>query len=95
MSNFKFKWLDELSKKVKNLSGTYDANEMFDEKFMRNNTRFSSFNEMISYSWFEQDFKDIPEEEWNYFVKETTNFKNRDEMKGAGWKDLIKRKLAL
>lgn len=95
MSNFKLKWLDKLSKKVKNLSGEYSASEMFDEKFMRTHTRFSSFEEMLNCSWFTQEFKDIPEEDRNYFVAESTDFKNRDEMKNAGWADLIKRKISL
>lgn len=62
----KIKWLDwlqktlnKLEKNVKKISWIHNMSEICDDKFMKKYTNFSSFDEMLSYSWFTQDFQDI------------------------------------
>lgn len=58
--------------------------KLFSKSFMARYTKFKSINEMVDKSPFkvesEEDFKNIPDLEWDKYVKENTSFQNWDEM---------------
>lgn len=58
--------------------------DLFTEDFMTEYTNFDNINQMFRESDFEiyngKDFDNIPENELNSFINETTEFSNWDEM---------------
>ncbi|TLS36559.1 hypothetical protein FCL54_14720 [Pseudalkalibacillus caeni] len=83
------KELETLQKKADELDGDHEVpfKELFPEDFMREYTKFSSINEMVDKSQWtvenDEDFSKIPDDEWDKYVKETTNFENWEEMQGT------------
>ncbi|MGQ9007630.1 hypothetical protein ACTXHP_05270 [Bacillus stercoris] len=57
---------------------------LFTESFMKKNTNFLSFDEMLNKSPFtiesQQDFESIPVDSWDDFVRENSKFFNWEEM---------------
>jgi hypothetical protein len=76
------KKLGELEKKV----GEYEKGKevpieaLLNGSFMSKYTKFSSFDEMIAAHPYQGQWTDIPNEEWDEYVKETTSFSSWDEM---------------
>jgi len=93
-SNLNMKGLKELRGKLEDLQGKKKVTfaELFTSDFMHRYTQFQSLDEMFEKSGFsitsEEDFKKIPDAEWDVFISSHTNFKNWQEMQqkaGAEW----------
>ena len=89
---FELKGSEELSKNIGKLTKEFESfkkqkvsfNELFSPGFMSRYTQFRTINEMVEKSPFkvesEEDFKNIPDKEWDNYVKEKTSFQSWDEM---------------
>lgn len=101
-SSFEIKGLDELQNKLKNLqfdieklSGEQKLSfkDIFPTSFMRRFTQFSSIDEMVKNSPFkvecEEDFKNIPDIDWDKYVKEKTYFQSWDQMLSKAGEEYI------
>lgn len=92
--------LGDLRRKIKALEaeGMLLA-EFFPVDFLRKHTDFESLEDMLQASGFvvesPEDFKKIPEGEWDSFVKGHTQFSNWSEMLSAAGKEWVERNLAL
>ncbi|WP_331463459.1 MULTISPECIES: hypothetical protein [Lachnospiraceae] len=90
----KIKGLDELEKQLKQmekgakeLDGTHSVpfGELFTPSFMKKYTSFSSMDELLNAGGFkvesQEDFKNIPEDEFDKHIATSTNF--------STWKDML------
>ena len=87
------KRLNNLDKKQKENDGNLEIpfEELFYNEFMKEHTSFKTFDELLEKSGFQvdnqEDFKNIPDNEWNIFIKENTKFESWEEMQSeAGTK---------
>lgn len=93
--------LKGLQQRAEQLDGQHSVplSEIFPDEFMLRNTEFVSIAELFEASGFkvetEEDFKSIPEAEWDKFIKERTRFASWDEMKNAAAVEWAKRRLEL
>jgi len=91
--------LDRLSKEMKSLEGLkkLSMTEVLTPSFMTRFTQFKTLDEMIEKSPFkvetEEDFKKIPDDEWDKYVKENTSFQNWDEMLTKAGEEHLGRKI--
>ena len=91
--------LEKIQSKAKNLEGTKNVpfKELFTQEFLRKYTDFSSLDDMFQKSGFninsQDDFKNIPDEAWDKFISENSNFKSWKEMLNAAGKEWIGRQL--
>ncbi|WP_049987484.1 hypothetical protein [Halobellus rufus] len=73
--------------------------EVFDEAFMRENTDFDTFDEMVAASPSDatsaDELEKIPRGEWDDFVAETTVFADEEEFVFAGRDHWVGKKLGL
>ena len=86
--NVKFDWsgLDKLQRKIKALDGTHriSFDELFSAQFMRQHTRYGSFQELLDASDYgDMDFEDIPDAAWDQAIREHTSFASWKEMQNA------------
>ena len=88
MSNGEF---EEFLNKLNELKGQHEIrfSKLFVPEFMEKYTAFSTIEELLQASTFDiktnEDFKNIPDKEWDEFIKETTEFSSWEEMvKEAG-----------
>jgi len=92
-SSFEIKGLGKIqnnlkrsSDEIEKLSGPQNVsfNDLFPREFMSKHTRFASIDEMVKKSPFkvesEEDFKNIPDEAWDVYVRENTPFNSWAEM---------------
>lgn len=93
--------LNELQQNADELSGEQNLTfeELFPDEFMTQFTDYSSMENMISQSQFEvespEDFKAIPDLEWDDYVKSKTSFDNWDEMMEKAVGEYVARRLGL
>lgn len=93
--------LEDVAEKAKEIDG--ENNIPFDElrslNFMQKNTKFDSIRQMIENNSFNVDsmesFAKIPDDQWDNFVAENTNFDNWKEMQMTAAKNWTSRKLEL
>jgi len=91
--SFEIKGLQELSDKLKNLGeqakqldGNHEVpiSELLTPTFLSNCSRFTTVEELFAASGFKiestEDFKAIPEDQWDAFIKSNTFFGNWKEM---------------
>jgi len=101
-SSFEIKGLNELQNKLNILQRDIDKiakeekvtlNDLFPPPFMRKYTQFSSIDEMVKKSPFkvenEEDFKNIPDKDWDVYVKEKTSFRSWDEMQSKAAEEYV------
>jgi len=73
-----------LNKSVEKINGPVSFTTLFNESFMKKYTNFSSFDELLSAGGYvvnsEEDFKAIPDDEFDNHVSKTTKF--------ASWSDM-------
>lgn len=78
------KFQKDFDKKIKKASGNVSFDELFNRSFMIKNSKFKSFGELLDYGGYtvnnEEDFKAIPDIEFDRLVQKTTKFKNWEEM---------------
>ncbi len=78
--------LEELGKTAEELDGEQSISfeELFPETFMSANTGFETITQMIEDSGYKvestEDFKQIPDNEWDAFVSNHTHFQDWKEM---------------
>jgi hypothetical protein len=93
--------LGDLAKRAKKLDGTRTVplEELLTPEFVRAHTRFQDAEGLITASGFKvdsaSDFKAIPDEEWNAFIRSASDFADWDSMLGAALKEWTARKLGL
>ena len=91
--------LEELERKANDIHGEniIQLSELLPAQFMIKYTDFKSLEEMFQASGFvvesSEDFKKIPEEDLNNFIKNNTQFSNWDDMIGKASMEWIARKL--
>lgn len=95
------KKLDDLERKAKALHGEHEVSfaELFNVSFMRQYTNFDSMDALIEAGGFKvdnaDDFKAIPEQEWDDHISKTTRFGNWQEMMEQASTDWAKKQLGL
>ena len=89
---FELKGFEELSKNLDKVTKELKSfkeqkvtfNLLFSPAFMTKYSQFNTIDEMVEKSPFkvesEEDFKNIPDNEWDKFVRERTTFQSWDEM---------------
>jgi hypothetical protein len=92
---------DKLRRNLQKLDGKHavSLNELMNPTFMRRNTQFSSVDDMVAKSGFEvnsiEDFKAIPDAEWDQFIRQHTRFGSWREMQEVAVQAWTKNKLGL
>lgn len=75
--------LEKWEKEVKKDNGV-PFNKLFNRDFMKRYTRFMTIDKMFENSGFkinsQEDFENIPDDEWDNFIKNNTSFKNWNQM---------------
>ena len=91
--------LRKLERRAKELHGTHNVpvSQLLTPNFMRKHTPFGSFEAMITTSPFivdtAEDFRAIPDAEWDAFVRQNTRFSSWNEMLSAAGAEWMKGKL--
>lgn len=74
-------------------------NELFNTKFMREYTKFSSIDEMLDKSGFKiettKDFESIDVNKWDEYVREVTRFQSWEEMTSEAGKLWVLKQMGL
>lgn len=103
MATFKIKGLEkvrrhlsQLQKNARDLNGKYtlSLDDIFPAEFMREHSSFASIDAMYNASPF-RDMKlaDVPDDQWDAYVKQCTKFQSWKDMKAAGTKKWASKKL--
>lgn len=91
--------LEELQRRGESISGEQEVplSELFPSDFLAKYTQFDSLEGMFLASGFTvqtaEDFKRIPDDEWDSFIRSHTQFSDWREMLRAGSKEWAGRKL--
>lgn len=91
--------LDKLQKNIEEVSGThsYKLTDILNEEFIRKNTTFKSYDDMITKSGLELNETSAEElylnEELNNFVNENTNFENFKDMCASAASEYVAKKV--
>lgn len=91
-----FSGLDKLAKNLKDLGNkkSLTLDELMNEAFVSNHSKYKSFDELLSSSPFTvetaEDFKAIPDEQWDRFIDENTDFDTWESMQRAAFKHYVK-----
>lgn len=93
------KQLKNMQKAAKKLDGTHTVplGELLNTRFMRKYTNFSSLDEMLEQFGYgklsQKEFENIPENEIDSKVAETTRFKGWDDMMEKATEQYVSKKL--
>lgn len=91
--------LEDLKRKAEALDGEHEIpfSELFSSEFMTRYTDFASLDEMFQASGFviesQDDFKAVPDDEWENFIKTRTQFSSWKDMRVTALKEWTARKL--
>jgi hypothetical protein len=91
--------LHKLQRRAKELDGTHQVPvaELLTGEFMRRHTKFGSLDAMIEASPFTvesaEDFRAIPDAEWDAFVRQQTRFSSWREMLSSAGAEWMKKQL--
>lgn len=95
--------LDRLSRNAKELDGTHEVpiTELLTESFMNKHSRFASFDELISGSGLvkgsetitAEDFKAIPQDKWDIWIAESTDFSDWNALIRSAGNEYIERRM--
>jgi hypothetical protein len=89
--------LENLQRRVENVNGPVPFDELFPPEFMRRYTNFKSIEEMLgAYGKpieSAEDFKQIPDAEWDTYVSERTKFTTWEDMQKKAGQEFIERRL--
>jgi len=78
--------LDKVQKNIEDISGKHEVSfdKLFNDNFMKEHSKFNSFQELLDNSKFKpttkEEFLAIPDDEWDVYIKENTNFESWKEM---------------
>jgi hypothetical protein len=90
---------DELQKKLEaasKIKDTVSFGELFTESFMRKHSKFSDIEELIKsggYSTDADEFKKIPDDEFDKFIKSSTDFDSWKDMQQSAANEWMAKKL--
>jgi len=93
--------LEELQRKAKELDGTHNVSfdELFPPAFMAKNTKHQTIDALVKASGFtinsKEDFKAIPDDQWDSYIQQNTRFSNWKEMQQTAANEYFARKLGL
>lgn len=93
--------LQDFSDRVQKLDGTHNipVSELLTSDFLRSCSIFPSAEEMFKASGFKvespEDFKAIPDDQWDVFIQKNTHYSNWEEMLGSAVKEWTKKQLSL
>lgn len=93
--------LSKLSKNIESLQGEHKLPiaEVITPDFLSGCSSFSSVDQLIEASGFKvesaEDFRSIPDDEWDTFIRCNTNYSSWDEMLADASKDWALQKLRL
>jgi hypothetical protein len=103
---FKITGLKEFQKKLEGLEGKADAlhgehevpfTELFNTSFMQRYTNYATMDALIDAGGFKvesmDDFKNIPDQEWDEHIARTTRFANWQEMMDKAGVEWTEKKL--
>lgn len=99
--SFEIKGLKEMQNKLESLATTSQVplTEMLTPSFIVSCSRFTSVEELFDASGFQvnspEDFKAIPDNEWDSFISKNTSYQNWSEMLSAAAAQWTKAKLGL
>lgn len=91
--------LEDLKRKAEALDGKHEIqfSELFLPEFMTRHTDFASLEEMFEASGFvvesQEDFKNIPDDDWENFIKTHTQFSSWKDMQVTAFREWTARKL--
>lgn len=91
--------LKKIQNNVEKMSGKHEVKfiDLFDNNFMQRNTSFKSIEELFEKSGFKvetnEDFKKIPDDKWDKFIQDNTNFNDWKEMSDKAVEEYTKKKL--
>ncbi|MBD8669789.1 hypothetical protein OQ519_25060 [Pseudomonas lurida] len=93
------KGLDQLLKNAKDLEGTHQVKltDTLNPEFVSSHSRFSDLEALFAASGFKidslEDFAAIPDDEWDKFISENTDFTSWEEMQRSGGTAYMKARL--
>lgn len=79
-----------------NIGDTVSLGELFTESFMRNHSKFSDFEELVKFGGYSTDadeFKKIPDDEFDKFIKANTDFNSWEDMQQDAANEWMAKKL--
>lgn len=87
--------LSKIENNVSDLSKTdkLSFDELFTSDFMSKHTNCKSFDEFLSASGFTQSFEDIPDDDWDTYVSQHSNFTSWEEMMDTAVEQYVSIKL--
>lgn len=89
--------LEQMEKNAEALDGTHNVpmDEVLPPAFMHRHSSFSTFQDMYDASPFkDMKFEDIPDAEWDEYVRKTTSFSSWEKMRNAGAEEWAKARLS-
>jgi hypothetical protein len=95
------KKLDDLARRTRELHGQHEVplSELMSTEFISGCSSYSSLQELFRASQFEikstDDFKAIPDAEWDAFINANTSYATWEEMQKAAVREWTRRKLDL
>jgi len=88
--------LSKLTRALDSISGKVSFGELFTTQFMKENTDFNSFEELLQFGGYEvnspEDFAAIPDDEFDALVCAKTKFQNWESMKSEAGREYAIRK---
>jgi hypothetical protein len=93
--------LEDLSRRAKELDGSHEIilSELMPPEFVSGCSKFSSLQELFTASGFKidsiEDFKAIPDDEWDAFIQGATPYENWEEMNTSAIRVWTRKKLSL
>ena|SRR3982074_2252325 len=93
--------LKDIGDRAQKLQGPTNVplSELLTAEFLKTCSRFSTLDEMFNASGFvitnADDFKAVPDDQWDEFIKQNTSFAYWNELLGAAAKDWTKDQLGL
>lgn len=86
---------DKLKKNLETLATTTEVKlgDMMNPAFISAHSSYANLDDLVNGSGFKvetaEDFKAIPDAEWDLFIKENTDFENWQEMQVAAHRDYV------
>ena len=86
---------EKLKKNLETLAATTEVKlgDMMNPAFVSAHSSYADLDELVKGSGFKvetpEDFKAIPDDEWDVFIKENTDFENWLEMQEAAHRDYV------
>lgn len=93
--------LKKLGARAQKLDGTQNVpvSELLTSRFLEGCSRFSSVDELFKASGCKiespEDFKAVPDDQWDAFIRTNTSYSNWKEMLGSAAKEWTKKRLDL